>query len=78
MMVMKFLIGIITVYRRWISPFLPPHCRYYPTCSEYTVEAIQIHGSGRGCVLAAKRICRCHPWHPGGYDPVPSVEVQEP
>lgn len=62
---------LIRVYRRVISPMLPPSCRFYPTCSAYTMEAIQKHGPFRGTWLGVKRISRCHPWNEGGYDPVP-------
>lgn len=65
------LLGGIRGYRYVISPLLPPTCRYTPTCSQYALEAVQQYGAGRGTWLAAKRIMRCHPWHPGGYDPVP-------
>ena len=64
-------IGIIKFYRAGISPFLPPHCRYTPTCSSYAVEAIERFGIVRGGRMAMQRIGRCHPWHDGGYDPVP-------
>jgi len=74
---MNPLIGLIKVYRLCISPMLPPSCRYYPTCSDYAIQAIQHHGTCKGGAMAAKRICRCHPWHTGGYDPVPVANDQE-
>jgi len=58
-------------YKRWISPALPPSCRFTPTCSEYTYQAIDKYGAIRGGWLGIRRLSRCHPWHPGGYDPVP-------
>jgi putative membrane protein insertion efficiency factor len=67
----KFLVLLIKAYRYCLSPLLGPSCRYVPSCSEYAVEAIDKHGPGYGSWLALKRIARCHPWHPGGYDPVP-------
>jgi putative membrane protein insertion efficiency factor len=67
----SLLIGLIRVYQYALSPLMGRSCRYVPTCSEYTAEAVQKHGAIKGGWLGAKRICRCHPWHPGGYDPVP-------
>jgi putative membrane protein insertion efficiency factor len=68
---MRYLaIGIIGIYKAIISPLLPAACRFYPSCSSYAMEAIKIHGVLRGGWMAAKRICRCHPFNPGGYDPV--------
>lgn len=61
----------IKLYRKFISPMLPPSCRFYPTCSAYTMEAIEKHGPVHGTWLGIKRISRCHPWNDGGYDPVP-------
>ena len=58
-------------YQRWISPALPPACRYGPSCSNYALEAIELHGALRGSLLAAWRVLRCHPFARGGYDPVP-------
>lgn len=58
-------------YQYAISPLLGRSCRFYPSCSDYTVEAIERHGALRGSVLGFKRVMRCHPWHPGGFDPVP-------
>lgn len=65
------LIGVIRFYKKCISPLFPPVCRFQPTCSQYAIEAIQIHGAAKGCWLALRRLLKCHPWHPGGYDPVP-------
>ncbi|UPM54944.1 membrane protein insertion efficiency factor YidD [Gottfriedia acidiceleris] len=67
----KILIGIIRFYQKWISPATPPSCRFYPTCSSYGLEAIETHGALKGTYLTTKRILKCHPLHPGGYDPVP-------
>lgn len=65
------LIGLIKAYQRMLSPLLPRVCRFYPSCSSYAIEAIERHGAWRGLGLALRRIGRCHPFHPGGYDPVP-------
>lgn len=64
-------IALVNFYRKYISPMFPPSCRYVPTCSEYAMIALQRYGFIKGSWIAIKRICRCHPWHPGGYDPVP-------
>lgn len=66
----KLLILPIRFYQGAISPLLPPACRYTPTCSQYAVEAITVHGPLKGAWLAIKRICRCNPWGGSGYDPV--------
>jgi putative membrane protein insertion efficiency factor len=67
----KFLIFIIRIYRKFISPIKPPSCRFYPTCSIYAIQAIEKYGAIKGTFMAIKRILKCHPLHPGGYDPVP-------
>jgi hypothetical protein len=68
---------LVRGYQRAISPMLPPACRYHPTCSAYMITALQKHGLWRGLWLGTKRIARCHPFHPGGYDPVPEPEGSE-
>jgi putative membrane protein insertion efficiency factor len=69
---MKFLlIVLIRVYRLLISPLFPPSCRFQPTCSQYALDAVERFGAIQGSWMAIKRILRCHPFHPGGYDPVP-------
>jgi putative membrane protein insertion efficiency factor len=65
------LIVLVRLYKRLVSPFLPPACRFYPTCSAYAEEALRRHGAVRGGVLAVRRLMRCHPMNPGGIDPVP-------
>lgn len=67
----SLLLGLLRVYRYAISPMLGRNCRFHPSCSEYAAEAVQRHGALRGGWLAFKRVGRCHPFHPGGYDPVP-------
>jgi len=67
----RLLIGLIRIYQRFISPYKPRTCRFYPTCSHYALEAIQVHGALRGSWLATRRVLRCHPLNPGGFDPVP-------
>ena len=70
-MIDRALIAMLRGYKRWMSPLLGPRCRFHPTCSVYAMEAIARHGALRGSVLAARRVLRCHPLHPGGHDPVP-------
>jgi len=65
------LVGLLRAYQLLLSPMLGQRCRFYPSCSNYAIEAIRTHGAARGGWLAARRVCRCHPWHPGGLDPVP-------
>ncbi|MEI5908775.1 membrane protein insertion efficiency factor YidD [Bacillus spongiae] len=67
----KIMIFLIKIYQKFISPIKPPTCRYYPTCSHYGVESISRFGALKGGWLTLKRILRCHPFHPGGIDPVP-------
>lgn len=62
---------ILLFYQRWISPFLAPRCRFYPSCSSYAVEALEVHGGLYGSWLALRRVLRCNPFNPGGFDPVP-------
>jgi putative membrane protein insertion efficiency factor len=69
--VARGLLLLIEGYRRFVSPLLPRACRFYPSCSAYAAEAIARYGAARGTALAVRRILRCHPFHPGGYDPVP-------
>lgn len=72
------LLVIIEAYRLLLSPLLGPSCRYTPSCSIYAAEAIREHGPVRGCWLAARRVARCHPFHAGGYDPVPARDGDGP
>jgi uncharacterized protein len=67
----RTLAALIRGYQAIISPLLPPSCRFHPSCSQYALEAVTRHGAVRGGWLAARRLARCHPFHPGGYDPVP-------
>lgn len=67
----KILMLLIRFYQKAISPLTPPSCRFYPTCSHYGLEAIEKHGALKGSWLAVRRISKCHPFHEGGFDPVP-------
>jgi putative membrane protein insertion efficiency factor len=69
--VARLLLGVVGFYRRFISPSLPPSCRFEPSCSAYAVQALSRHGAARGSWLTLRRLLRCGPWHPGGHDPVP-------
>ncbi len=70
-------VKLVGLYRRFVSPMLGDNCRYRPSCSEYTQDALRLHGSVKGSWMSVKRISRCHPWHDGGYDPVPPGEDPE-
>jgi putative membrane protein insertion efficiency factor len=63
-------LGTLRIYKRWISPLLPSACRFYPTCSEYMIQAIETYGAARGIWMGVKRLAKCHPFHEGGFDPV--------
>ena len=67
----RVLLALVRFYRRAVSPYRPPCCRYYPTCSQYALEALEKYGAVKGGYLALRRILRCNPFHKGGYDPVP-------
>ncbi len=68
------LLALLRAYQLFVSPLLGQNCRFYPSCSHYAMEAIRVHGAARGGLLAAKRLGRCHPWHEGGFDPVPPAD----
>ena len=74
-MAKTILLFLIRFYRRRISPLFPPCCRFYPTCSAYALEAVTRYGALKGGWLALKRILKCHPFHPGGYDPVSGADL---
>jgi hypothetical protein len=65
------LLVVLRAYKRWVSPLFAPHCRFHPSCSDYAMAAVSEFGAVRGAWLAARRLGRCHPFHAGGYDPVP-------
>ncbi|MCK8515256.1 membrane protein insertion efficiency factor YidD [Methylonatrum kenyense] len=73
----RLLILLLRGYQYLISPLIGPCCRFYPSCSAYACEAIQQHGALRGSWLSLKRVLRCHPWHPGGVDPVPPSRTDQ-
>ncbi|MCB1669501.1 MAG: membrane protein insertion efficiency factor YidD [Pseudomonadales bacterium] len=76
-MITRLVINLISLYQVSLSTLFGSRCRFYPSCSQYTKEAIQIHGLGKGAVLGTRRIARCHPWHEGGFDPVPGSQPGE-
>ena len=65
--------GGLRAYKRFVSPLMPPACRFHPSCSDYAAEAVEVHGALKGSVLAAGRVLRCNPWSTGGFDPVPTA-----
>ncbi|HEU0004442.1 MAG TPA: membrane protein insertion efficiency factor YidD [Terriglobia bacterium] len=69
-MVKQSILTILRLYKRFLSPLLPPACRFFPSCAEYSYLAIKRYGLWRGTMLSAKRLCKCHPFHAGGYDPL--------
>jgi uncharacterized protein len=68
------IVGLLRFYKRFLSPWLPSACRFHPTCSEYMREAVELHGAARGVWLGLRRLLRCHPFHEGGFDPVPDTK----
>ncbi|MFD1928529.1 membrane protein insertion efficiency factor YidD [Sporosarcina siberiensis] len=72
----KILMMMIRIYQKTISPLTPPSCRFYPTCSHYGIEALETHGALKGSWLAVRRISKCHPFHEGGFDPVPEKKTK--
>ena len=76
MMARKALVAALRAYKRLVSPFVPPACRFHPSCSVYAAEAVERHGVVRGTALAIRRLARCHPWSTGGFDPVPDSEAR--
>ncbi|BDG03514.1 membrane protein insertion efficiency factor YidD [Anaeromyxobacter oryzae] len=76
-MIRRALVLLVRLYQRLVSPLLPPACRFYPSCSAYAVTALERHGAVRGSWLTLRRLCRCHPFHPGGVDPVPEMMTRK-
>jgi putative membrane protein insertion efficiency factor len=73
-----FFLLLIRLYQFTLSSFMGTQCRFHPTCSNYTAEAVRRFGAGEGIMLGLLRICRCHPWNPGGHDPVPGFPPEKP
>jgi uncharacterized protein len=69
-------VKLIVIYQRYISVFMAPCCRFHPTCSQYTIEALSEHGLLKGLFFGVRRVCRCHPFHEGGFDPVPLKSLE--
>jgi len=76
-LLVSLFVGILRGYQLLLSPMLGPRCRFYPSCSNYAIEALRVHGAARGSWLAARRVGRCHPWNAGGLDPVPPKGAKE-
>jgi putative membrane protein insertion efficiency factor len=76
-LLLRFVLALIRFYQRALSPLTPPSCRFSPTCSHYTYQALERFGLVRGGWMSVRRICRCHPWHPGGFDPVPEKDAAQ-
>lgn len=74
----RFLIALVRLYRRTLSPFLGNVCRFEPSCSRYAIACLETHGALRGSLLSIARLCKCHPFHPGGYDPPPPARLLSP
>jgi putative membrane protein insertion efficiency factor len=72
-MIVRFLVAFIRLYQRWLSPLLGNVCRFEPSCSRYAASCIEGHGALRGSLLSIQRLCKCHPFHPGGFDPPPQA-----
>ena len=72
----QLLVWLLRAYQLLLSPMLGQNCRFYPTCSHYAIDAIQRHGAARGSLLALRRVCKCHPWNDGGFDPVPPARAK--
>jgi len=72
-MITRIVLTLITAYQHCLSALMGSRCRFYPSCSQYTKEAIENYGIAKGCYMGSRRIVRCHPWHEGGYDPVPGI-----
>jgi len=73
----NLLVWLLRAYQLLLSPMLGQNCRFYPTCSNYAIEAVRTHGAARGGLLAVRRVCRCHPWNPGGVDLVPPARDKD-
>jgi uncharacterized protein len=77
-MAARLLIALVRLYQKLLSPLLPPACRFEPSCSRYTVACLEAHGALHGGLLSLKRLCKCHPFHPGGHDPPPPARLPAP